>query len=148
MPLPSQITVINILTPIIPIYTTNSPGIFYYYCSSPILHIAPLSFFQPRLIRTPCAVPHLRLVLGVGATHLLLYDIIYYPPIPIVDTDTQTRISIHHCSWLRFIYFQVLTCSDNELPLLFQLLDMGTTHHICVWYLQISFKIWFNLSVI
>ena len=66
---------INILTPIIPIYTTNSPGIFYYYCSSPILHIAPLSFFQPRLIRTPCAVPHLRLVLGVGATHLLLYDI-------------------------------------------------------------------------
>ena len=97
MPQPSHNTVINISTPIIPIYTTNSPGIFYYYCSSPILHIAPLSFFQPRLIRTPCAVPHLRLVLGVGATHLLLYDIGSFKSYPGLRRERCVKISIGWC---------------------------------------------------
>ena len=65
MPQPSHITVINILTPIIPIFT---------YCSSPILHYRILVIFSTATY-SDTAVPHLRLVLGVGATHLLLYDI-------------------------------------------------------------------------
>ena len=100
MPQPSHITVINILTPLIPIFTIL-------YCSSPILPIVtpPNSIYFNRDLfgQFWYFLPLLRSVLGAGPSPCI-YDTIYFYPIPIV-------VSL----------FQALTCSDNELPLLFQL---------------------------